>query len=157
MKGSLPKFNFHRSIRFMVDILWSTSTRVAILRFEKALSLKNRSRSRTRVATLRFQDPLCCKNRIHSRTHVAILRFQVALSLKNRLHSRTHVTTLRFQRVTKSVISKPLKKRPHFQLKPFTNLSLFGQIGTNPILSCFFLVFSQTFIMKNITFFKYDH
>ena len=64
------------------------------------LEVKNRLHSRTRVAILRFQNALSGKNWLRSRTRVTTFMFQSALSLKNRFFSRTRVTnsTLNFNK-----------------------------------------------------------
>ena len=60
-------------------------------------------------------------------------------------------------RVTKSAILTPPPKTINFNSKALTNRTLFGQIGTDSILACFFLVFTNQFILKNVMYFQHFH
>ena len=58
LSGAAPMTKNHDMIMLVVKNRLRSRTRVAILRFQSALSLKNRLRSRTRVTTL--HDPTMC-------------------------------------------------------------------------------------------------
>ena len=60
-------------------------------------------------------------------------------------------------RVTKSAILTPPPKTINFNTKAFTDWTLFGQIGTDSIFACFFLVFTNQFNLKNVRYFQLFH
>ena len=59
--------------------------------------------------------------------------------------------------IPKSAILTSPPKTINFNTKALTDRTLFGQIGTDSILACFFLVFTNQFILKNVMYFQLFH
>ena len=59
--------------------------------------------------------------------------------------------------VPETWICDGLQKEVGFPLRPLFKSNIFGQIGTESILTCLFLVSTHQFYMKNVMKFKHVH